>query len=304
MAEDEQKSKLSVDIAARATFEVKAEIPKESTGRAVDALIDIIRPFTEARGLKADVLRLQRAEVAYEIAKIAKRTAEVEAIDLKPPPTKFLAPFLEQASLEDQDTELHPRWAALLLSASTNYEARHLTFIDLLSRMSSHELSLLEEVCVEDEMFPLTTYPDGHLQQNERTADKRSTFFNVRDSSKDTARQLFPEFLSGTKLTYGRVMHVTIGGLADMLNLSTDFGGPMSRKYPSLEILEREKLVEFRRVRGRGAAAENCQGHRHAIASARGTLLNRRKKFCVVWREISSSETPRVSASTLATSTT
>jgi Abortive infection alpha len=256
MAEDGKTSGVSVDIAAKATFEVKAEIPKESTGRALDALIDIIRPFTEARGLKADVLRLQRAEVAYEIAKIAKRTAEVEAIDLKPPPTKFLVPFLEQASLEDQDTELHTRWAALLLSASTNYEARHLTFIDLLSRMSSQELALLEEVCVGDPLFPLTMYPDGHIEQNQRAAEKGSFFFNIGDSSKEKNRQLFPEFLSATKLTYSRVMHVTIGGLADMQDLYTDFGGPLSQKYPSLEILERERLVEFRRVRASGAAAE------------------------------------------------
>jgi DNA-binding PadR family transcriptional regulator len=41
-----------------------------------------------------------------------------------------------------------------------------------------------------------------------------------------------------------------------MQDLYTDFGGPLSQKYPSLEILERERLVEFRRVRASGAAAE------------------------------------------------
>src|SRR5215212_8542434 len=55
---------------------------------------------------------------------------------------------------------------------------------------------------------------------------------------------------------------------------------------------------------GRGSAAEDRERQGHAIASADGTLLKRRKKFSVVCREISSSETPRVSASTLATSTT
>src|SRR6185437_17145445 len=33
---------------------------------------------------------------------------------------------------------------------------------------------------------------------------------------------------------------------------------------------------------GGGSAAENRQTQRHVIASAGGTLLNRRKKFCVV----------------------
>src|SRR5215468_3256315 len=55
------------------------------------------------------------------------------------------------------------------------------------------------------------------------------------------------------------------------------------------------------RYAGGRAAAEDRQRQRHAVA---GTLENRRKKFSVVCREISSRPTPRVSASTLATSTT
>src|ERR1700737_969362 len=55
---------------------------------------------------------------------------------------------------------------------------------------------------------------------------------------------------------------------------------------------------------GGGSATENRQRQRHAVAFGGGTLENRRKKFVVVWREISSNETPRVSASTLAISIT
>ena len=58
------------------------------------------------------------------------------------------------------------------------------------------------------------------------------------------------------------------------------------------------------RYAGGGAAAEDRQRHRHAAAFGAGTFENSRKKFSVVCREISSSETPRVSASTFATSTT
>src|SRR4051794_12480954 len=58
------------------------------------------------------------------------------------------------------------------------------------------------------------------------------------------------------------------------------------------------------RYAGGGAAAEDGQRYRHAAAFGIGTFENSRKKFSVVCREISSSETPRVSASTFATSTT
>ena len=55
---------------------------------------------------------------------------------------------------------------------------------------------------------------------------------------------------------------------------------------------------------GGRATAEDRQAHGHAAAFDAGTLLNRRKKFYVVCREISSSEAPRASASTLAISIT
>src|SRR6185437_3234217 len=55
----------------------------------------------------------------------------------------------------------------------------------------------------------------------------------------------------------------------------------------------------------RRSAAENREGQAHAAsASSRGTLLNRRKKFSVVCCAISSADTPRASARTLAVSTT
>src|ERR1700730_15096989 len=51
---------------------------------------------------------------------------------------------------------------------------------------------------------------------------------------------------------------------------------------------------------GRGSAAPNGQRQRPGV----DTCENGRKKFSVVWREMSSSETPRVSASTFAIATT
>jgi hypothetical protein len=256
MTENEALPKVSVDFGAKATLEVKAEVPRESVGRTLDALVDIIRPFTERRGLKADQIRLQRAEVAYEIARIARATAEAEHLPLSAPPTKFLVPFLEHASLEAEGAELHSHWAALLLSASTTYDARHLTYIDLLSRLSSQELRLLEEICLTDKMFPITQYPDGHVQHNERRADKIAYLFNSRDTTREKAEKIFDTVVQDHQFTYGRIMHATLGGLANMQDYYSEYGGYLQPKYPSLAILERERLVEFRRVRPSGAAAE------------------------------------------------
>jgi hypothetical protein len=87
----ETKVPISVDVGVKASLEVKTEIPKEVSGRLVAALTDLIRPFTEARGLKADKIRLQREEVLIEIAKKALERAHVERVSLNPVPTKLLA---------------------------------------------------------------------------------------------------------------------------------------------------------------------------------------------------------------------
>src|SRR6266853_1629328 len=101
MSERDRKLPLSVDIGVKANLEIKAEVPKQSAGRLVDALTDIFRPFTEARGLKADQIRLQREDVLFEIAKKARARAVLEEVELHPVPTKLLVPFIEKASLED-----------------------------------------------------------------------------------------------------------------------------------------------------------------------------------------------------------
>jgi hypothetical protein len=255
MGDDGQKSPISVNIGLKAGLEVKAEVPKQSVGRALDALVDVIRPFTEARGLRAEQIRLQRAEIACQIAKIAKQTAEHQELVLTPPPTKFLVPFLEHASLEDQDTELHSRWAALLLSASTHYDARQLTFIDIMSRLSSQELSLLEGVCLSDKAFPETCYPDSHLRRNERTAENAAFAFNVREALEENLRkEILRKLLADHPLTYGKIMYAMTGGSANFQSQYTEYG--LDANLRSLEILEREKLVDFGRLRPGGAAAE------------------------------------------------
>jgi hypothetical protein len=85
------KKQLSVDLAARAEakLEVKTEVPAASAERLVDALTDIIRPFTERRGFKADLLRLQREEVAIQIARWRVNGSPWKAVQSSPYAPKY-----------------------------------------------------------------------------------------------------------------------------------------------------------------------------------------------------------------------
>lgn len=40
---------VKVDVGAKLNINLKAEIPKESAGRALDAIVDLFRPWSEAR---------------------------------------------------------------------------------------------------------------------------------------------------------------------------------------------------------------------------------------------------------------
>jgi hypothetical protein len=137
-----------VDLGARAEakFELKGEIPSASLGRAVDALVDIIRPFSEARGLRADLLRLQREEVAIEIARRGIERIKLEQGTIRPIPTKLLVPLMELGSCESpDDSEMIRRWSELLASAAMGNEVPP-RFVGVLGELSGRQATALETV--------------------------------------------------------------------------------------------------------------------------------------------------------------
>lgn len=243
------KPPVSVDVglSAKASFNVSTEIPSEVSGGLVSALTDIIRPFTENRGLRADRMRLQRMDVAIQIAQKARQIAEIENLSLNPVPTKLMVPFLEKASTEEpEDEAMQDRWAALLLSASKNYQAKHLTFVDILSRLSADELKVLEETCFAYKGFPETAYPNYHGDWNAQLVTAQSHNLKVPPRGKE--KEAYDAFVSATPLAYGGHIHASVlRHDGSSVWFYTDYmpGGP---RYTSLEILQHERLTDIRRL--------------------------------------------------------
>lgn len=254
MTEDSKNGKppISVDVglSAKARLDVSTEIPSEVSGNLVSALTDIFRPFTENRGLKADRIRLQRMDVLIQIAQKARKIAEIENIPLNPVPTKLMVPFLEKASREDRDDEtMQDRWTALLLSASKNYQAKHLTFVDILSRLSADELKVLEETCFAYKNFPETAYPNGHEELNAQLVIAQSRYLKFPPPSME--RVAYDAFIGATQFAYGGHIHASVlrpDGAS--VWFYTDYR-PSGPRYTSLEILQHERLIDIRRVETR-----------------------------------------------------
>lgn len=141
------KPPVSIDLGASVRAEIKTEIPKQSTGRFVDALTDIIRPFSEKRGLRADRIRLQREQVLLQIAQKARERIAIEGIEPHPLPNKFMVQFLETASLEEtENKKLKEMWANLLVSSAQKFSSENTLFIRILGQLSSEEAVLFEAI--------------------------------------------------------------------------------------------------------------------------------------------------------------
>jgi hypothetical protein len=141
----QKKHPVQVDVGLSARAEIKAEVPTTSVGRLVDSLTDAIRPFTEAQGLKADQIRLQREDVMIEIARRAHKRLALEGTEPHAVPPRVLVPLIEKASLTDpDDAVLLEAWSSILASASKEARANHALFVDILSNLDAKHLQFLE----------------------------------------------------------------------------------------------------------------------------------------------------------------
>lgn len=147
-------------VSAKLTANIDAKIPGKSSGKlveatarlvnagagAVEAITDIVRPLTEWAGLRGDRLRLQREEVALEIAKQAAAKVEASKKPLTPIPTKTIVRLLEGGSLEEPtDKTMIDLWANLLASAAQNSNASTPRFISILEDLNGAQAQTLRD---------------------------------------------------------------------------------------------------------------------------------------------------------------
>ena len=145
-----------VEATAKAIYQRKRTttevIPPDVTRARTAAWLDLISPLTEWIGLKGDEiryrreqLRIQREDVLHTIIRKAKE--QLQSVDkVTPLPNKFLMPFLEKASLEDQNGEPTTLWSQLLVSAASKYDPVHLRIIEILSQMGPNEARYLKQL--------------------------------------------------------------------------------------------------------------------------------------------------------------
>lgn len=168
MSDHTSKPPVAIDVSlkAEATMGLKAEIPSSSMGRLVDAITDTFRPFSEARGLRGDQIRLQRAEIAIKIAEMARSQLEAKQIEIQPVAPKVLVPLIEKASLEEPESDMVQRWANLLAKAASP-GGIHPRLVQILSEIDGKQVALLERVSLNG----MDKYPFPHTKLEDTTVE-------------------------------------------------------------------------------------------------------------------------------------
>jgi hypothetical protein len=145
------------ELVAKASFERKHSsievIPPDVTRAKTSAWLDFISPFTQWAGLKGDQLRNKRELLRIEqeatldrIVSQARTKIASDKLKTSPIPSKFLVPFLERASLEQDNSNLCDRWSDLLVSAATEFDPSMIRFSAVLAEMGPAEAALLRRM--------------------------------------------------------------------------------------------------------------------------------------------------------------
>lgn len=179
------------------SVQIKTEIPKESSGRALDALTDLIRPVTESFGLVGDKIALHRQKVLHEIAKRTKKRLEMLNKDAKPIPPKFLVPLLEKASLEDvNDEKMIDMWSNLLATSATENVELLGQYTTILAEITSSQVRLMERILRlnEGETQKAGIFIDNFYYLNQSGLPASIAKFSHLDSIESFADSLAGEF--------------------------------------------------------------------------------------------------------------
>lgn len=147
----------TASVTASAKYEVQKRvteyIPLDVTRAKASAWLTLLSPITQWASLKGDqlahkreLLRIQQEETLTAILRrAAPRIAQIKP-PIQPVPLKFLVPFLENASLEEPQSELVKMWANLLVASAEHYDARFVHYVGIVSQISAAQARLFEAI--------------------------------------------------------------------------------------------------------------------------------------------------------------
>lgn len=141
----------------------------EPIGQAALAFFQrLLGPVGEAGEFLTDKIRFYRWKSSMKTLQRAREVARQYNLEVKEVPLKFLVPFMEKSSLEDEDSEMTHRWANLLAGAMSGNHEANIPLIDILSKLGPQEVKILENLISVKLATRFLELPDplGHYSVN------------------------------------------------------------------------------------------------------------------------------------------
>lgn len=127
---------------------LKAKLPSAQASAIGHQLTNLISPLVESLGLVGDYIRFFRQRATIRAIKRVRDLADENDVPLTPIEPKFLIPWVEAVSLEEDnvDSPLTDMWARLLLNRSVRSNSARPIFIDVLKKMENPEAIALLDI--------------------------------------------------------------------------------------------------------------------------------------------------------------
>jgi hypothetical protein len=136
-------------------LKINLTVPEDVTRDTVSVARRILGSLAEIGDLFSDKVRFLRFKSAVKTLNRAAAIAKEKGIEPKTIPIKFLVPFIEDCSLEDEESPFIEQWASLLASASKGFDPLDVAIKDVLKNISSKEAALIETLggAIEPKLF-------------------------------------------------------------------------------------------------------------------------------------------------------
>jgi Abortive infection alpha len=119
----------------------------EPIGEAALAFLQkLLGPVAEAGEILSDKVRFYRWKSSIKTIQRAREIAREHNLEIREVPLKFLVPFMEKSSLEEEDSPLLERWAVLLASSASDTSQAKTIYTDILSRLSAEDVRTLDSL--------------------------------------------------------------------------------------------------------------------------------------------------------------
>jgi len=104
--------------------------------------------------------------------------------------------------------------------------------------------------------FPERFYPGGHTEENQRKVENNARLLSVRTDDDEGPRKARDSFVSACELTYGELTYLSVHTRHGSVFFYFKAGDMGATDFQTLEILQRERLIEILRADPSGTGAQ------------------------------------------------